>query len=104
MIVNPYKFQVILLDKRDSDNSNIEVKIKNKKFKSTSSVKLLGIHIDDELNFDHYINKLYISAGNQLHALTLLKSFLDLKERVGLVSSFIYSNFNYCSLVWMFSH
>ena len=31
IIVNPNKFQAILLDKRDSDNTNIEVKIVNEK-------------------------------------------------------------------------
>ena len=48
--------------------------------------------------------KLCKSAGNQLNALTRLKSFLGLKERAVLVNSFIYSNFDYCPLVWMFSH
>ena len=104
MIVNPDKFQVILLDKRGSENTNIELKIGTEKIKSTSSVKLLGVHIDDKLNFNHHINKLCKSAGNQLNALTRLKSFLGLKERVVLVNSFIYSNFDYCPLVWMFSH
>ena len=104
MIVNPDKFQVILLDKRGSDNTNIELKIENEKIKSTSSVKLLGVHIDDKLNFNHHINKLCKSAGNQLNTLTRLKSFLGLKERVVLVNCFIYSNFDYCSLAWMFSH
>ena len=56
MIVNPDKFQGILLDKRDSDNAHTEVNI-GKKNKSTSSVKLLGAHINDKLNFDHHINK-----------------------------------------------
>ena len=111
MIVNPDKFQVILLDKRGSDNTNIELKIGTEKIKSTSSVKLLGVHIDDKLNFNHHINKLCKSAGNQLNALTRLKSFLGLKERAVLVNSFIYSdycllpsNFDYCPFVWMFSH
>ena len=104
MTVNPDKFQVIILDKRGSDNTNIELKIGNEKIKSTSSVKLLGVHIDDKPNFNHHVNKLCKSAGNQLNALTRLKSFLGLKERVILVNSFIYSNFDYCSLVWMFSH
>ena len=87
MIVNPDKFQVILLDKRGSDNTNIEVKIGKEKTKSTSSVKLLCKY-----------------AGNQLNVLTRLKSFLGLKERVLLVNSFIYSNFDYYPLVWMFPH
>ena len=104
MIVNPDKFQVILLDKRGSDNTNIEVKIGNENIKSTSSAKFLGVHIDDKLDFNHHSNKLCKSAGNQLNALTRLKSFLGLKERAVLVNSFIYSNFDYCPLVWMFSH
>ena len=33
MFVNPDKFQTILLDKRDSDNTNIEVGIGNEKIK-----------------------------------------------------------------------
>ena len=99
MIVNPDKFQVILLDKRGSDNTNIELKIGTEKIKSTLSVKLLGVHIDDKLNFNNHINKLCKSAGNQLNALTRLKSFLGLKERAVLVKSFIYSNFDHCPLV-----
>ena len=58
MIVNPDKFQVIFLDKRRSDNTNIEVEIGNEKISSTSSVKLLGVHIDDKLNFNEHINKI----------------------------------------------
>ena len=61
----------------------MEVKIGNEKIKSSSSDKLLGIHIDNKLNFNHH---------NQWNALTRLKSFLGLKERVVLVNSFIYSN------------
>ena len=74
------------------------------KIKATLSVKLQGVHINDKLNFNHQINKLCISAGNQLNALTRLKSLLSRKEKVVLANSFIYLNFDYCPLVWMFSH
>ena len=67
-------------------------------------MKLLGVHIDDKLNFNEHINKICKSAGNQSNALILLKSFLGLKEKEVLINSFIYSNFNYCPLVWMLSH
>ena len=92
MIGNPDKFQAIFLDKHGSDNTNIEVKIGNEKIKSTSSVKLLGVHINDKLNFSHRIIRLGKSAGNQLNALPRLESFSGLKERDVLVNSFIYSN------------
>ena len=81
MIVNPGKFQVTLLDKRGSDNTNIEFKIENEKNKSTLSDKLLWVNIDDKLNFNHHINRLCKSAGNQLNSLTRIKSFIGLKER-----------------------
>ena len=57
-------------------------------------MKLLGVHIDDKLNFNEHINKICNSAGNPLNALIRIKSFLDLKQKDVLVNSFIYSNFN----------
>ena len=89
-MVNPDKLQIILLDKVRSDNTNIEAEIGNKKISSTSSVKLLGVHIDDKLNFNEHTNKICKSAGNQSNALILLKSFLGLKEKEVLVNSFVY--------------
>ena len=101
MIVNHNKFQVILLDICRSENSNIEVETGDKKISSTSSLKLLGFHTDDKLNFNKHINKTCKSAGNQLNALIRPKSFLGLKEKEVLVNSYIYSTFSYCLLVWM---
>ena len=90
--------------KRGSDNTNIELKIGNEKIKSTSSVKLLGVHIDNKLDFNHHINKLCKFAGKQLNALTRLKSFLGLKESVVLVNSFIYSKILTTALLYGGSH
>ena len=73
MIVNPDKFRLILQDKGRSDNINIVVEIRNEKIRSNSLVKLLGVHIDDKLNFSKHINKICKSTGNQLNALIRLK-------------------------------
>ena len=51
MIVNPDMFQVFF-------------KAGNEKIKSTSSVKLLEVHIDDKPSLSHHINKLGKSFGN----------------------------------------
>ena len=103
MIVNPDKYQVILLDKGRFDNTTTEVEIRKEKLRSTLSVKLLGVHIDDKPDFNKHVNKICKSAGNQLNALIRLKSFLGLKEKDVLVNSFTYSNFIYCLLLWMLS-
>ena len=68
-----------------------------------SSVKLLGMDIDDQLNFHLHISNICKSASKQLNALVRLKNFLGFEERKVLISSFILSNFNYCLLVWSIS-
>ena len=54
-----------------------------------SKVKMLGVHIDSELNINLHIDIVYRSASNQLNALVLLKRYLGLEERFVLVKSFV---------------
>ena len=79
------------------------MKIGDKIIKASSSVKLLGVHLDDQLNFNLHISNICRSAANQLNALTRLKRFLAFEEKKALINSYFYSDFNYCPLVWMFS-
>ena len=76
-----------------------------KEIKAVSKVKLLGIEIDEKLNFNHHINNICKSASNQLNALIRLKHPLGFEERKVPVNTFVkvFSNFNYCSLGWNFS-
>ena len=62
------------------------------------------IQIDAELNFNLHIANICRSAANQLNALIRLRMFLDFEEKKVLIKRYFYSNFNYCLLVWMFSH
>ena len=77
--------------------------IGNEKIESLSAVKLLGIEIDDKLNFNNHTNKICSSAASQLSTLTRLRRFLGIEERKGLIQSFVLSNVNYCPLMWMLS-
>ena len=103
MMVNPGKFQAIIIDKKKKCHTNETLKIGDKIIKASSSVKLLGVQIDDQLNFNLHISNICRSAANQPNALIRLKRFLDFEEKKTLTNSYFYSNFNYCSLVWMFS-
>ena len=103
MIVNPDKFQAIVLNKKRSDLTNANFLDDNQVIKSVSSVELLGIQIEDKLNFNLHTGKICKSAANQLTALIRLKQFLSYNAKEVLINSYIISNFNYCPLVWMFS-
>ena len=102
MIVNPEKFQTIIIDRKGQKNNPINLKIDGKTIKSENSVKLLGIEIDSKLNFEKHISDLCNRSAGQLNALSRLKTYLGFDERKVLVNSFIYANFNYCPLVWHF--
>ena len=103
MIANPKKFHAIFVTKQRSETSNIELNIGDKTIKSEPWVKLLGIKIDNKLNFDLHIFDLCKTASGQLNALIRLKSFLNFDAKYILTQSFIYANFNYCPLIWHFS-
>ena len=74
MIFNPEKFQAIILDKRKSNLTNIPLTIDNQTIKSVSSVELLGIPLDDKLNFNLHISNICKSFSNQPNALIILES------------------------------
>ena len=95
MNVNSGKFQAIILDKKKNNRTQEIIKIDKNAVKVNSWVKLLGVQIDAELNFNLHIANIYRSAANQLNAL---------KEKKVLINNYFYSNFNCCPLVWMFSH
>ena len=75
MIANPDKFKAIILDKQNSDFSNTKISVNNENLEIVPSVKLLGIQIDSQLNFNMHINNICKSAANQLNALIRLKLF-----------------------------
>ena len=104
MIVNPEKFQAIILDKQKHDYSNETFKFDNKTVENVSSLRLLGIQLDDKLNFSLHVSNICKSAANQLSALIRLNNFLCFEGKRVLINSYFMSNFNYCPLVWMFSN
>ena len=81
MVINPDKFQAIILDKKKSNLTNIPWTIDNQTVKSVPSVELLGIHLDDKLNFNLHISNICRSAANQLNALIRLKSYLNFNAK-----------------------
>ena len=104
MIVNPDKFQSILIDRKHQNDKVEDPKLHfdGKEIRPEDSVKLLGVEIDNKLNFDKHITNVCRKRATQLNALCRLKSLLGEKERKNLVNSFIYANFSYCPLVWHF--
>jgi hypothetical protein len=102
MQVNPSKFQGVLF-KANHINPTIDIRINDQSIPFVNDIKVLGITIDDKLNFNTHINTLCSKAGAQVSALQRLTGVLDLKSRMAIYKSFIAANFNYCPIVCFFT-
>ena len=102
MIVNPDKFQAIIIKKNSKMKDSYPLNINDQKINSENCVKLLGIEIENKLRFEHHNSKLCKKASNQLNAIGRIQKYMDFKEKAILLNSFVYSSFNYCPLVWHF--
>ena len=90
------KFQSMLISSHGCD-------VDDKCWKYSQAMKVLGVKIDDKLNFTEHISDVSTRAGRQLNILQRLKKVLDYKSRMAIYKSFIMSNFNYYPIVWMFT-
>ena len=60
-----------------------EMYIENKKifWPSEHSVKLLGIEIDNQLNFDNHVSTICKKAGSQLISIGRLRKYIGFPEK-----------------------
>ena len=77
-------------------------KIGNHTIECSQSVKLLGVQIDNKLNFNEHISKICKNVSKKLHALARISPFMSTKKLRILMKAFIESQFGYCPLIWMF--
>jgi hypothetical protein len=102
MIVNPDKFQSFILNRRPGDEQTYTLNFDNKTIQTSPEAILLGIEIDNNLNFNKHIHELTKRAAGQLNFLSRHQKFLNQNSKKVVIESFILANFNYCPLVWHF--
>ena len=101
MQANPEKFQGIAIGKKSHD-AITSLKLNDTPIVFEDEVKLLGVTIDFQLNFNTHISNICKKASRQLNCLKRLGKFLTRLGRLTVYHSFILSNFNYCPLTWHF--
>ena len=84
------------------NNQVNNIKIGNDIIISKTSVKLLGVTIDNKLNFNEHVDNICKKANNKLHVLAGIAKYLSPDKLRILMKTFIESQFNYCPLTWMF--
>ena len=104
MQANADKFQVMFMKPMRSKTKLPEIFcLENEKLEAKKKVALLGITIDDKLNFDEHISTICKKAARQLNVMFRFHKLLDYKHKLQIYTSFVLSNFNFCPIVWHFS-
>ncbi len=98
---NPEKFQLIFFG-RNCNSENEELIFKNNTINGKNTVKLLGVHIDQKLEFTVHVSEICRKAGYKLNVLQRISRNLNIQGSLILMHSFILSFFNFCSIAWHF--
>ena len=100
MKANPSKFQFIVFGK----NNNIGTLTVNDTTEIIPSqdVKLLGITLDPNLNYNKHVSLICKKSAWQLCALRRISKYLSSEAKMYIFKSYIASNFNYCKVAWHF--
>ena len=78
------------------------MKIGTEVIQNSSFVKLLGIIIDNKLNFNEHVTKMCKKASKKLHALSRIANYMTSDKLKLVMRAFIESEFVYFPLIWMF--
>ena len=100
MILNLGKYHYMCLGKNLDDNEVLN--FNNLTIKNSKEVEILGIKVDNNLNFNNHIKSISRKGGQKLSARLRISLDLNMKQTKIFYKSMIKSQFNYCPLVWMF--
>ena len=91
--MNIDKCHLFITNHQDEVSANIEGEI----IEGSKSVKLLGVYIDNKLDFNDHVSNLCKKATLKLHALSRVAHYMSTdKLRLTMKA------FGYCPLIWMF--
>ena len=81
MIVNPNKFQAIVLKRNNKIKDSYPLSINQEVINTENCVKLVGVEIDYKLSFKKLISALGKKASNQLNAISRIQKSMGFKEK-----------------------
>lgn len=102
MKANAEKFQLMFLNRHGGDETH-SLNLGDCVIESSNAITVLGLDIDNKLNFNGHIDDLCSKASKQVNSLKRMKHLLDKNCKCIIYNSFVSSNFNYSPLAWMFS-
>ena len=103
LTLNATKTEFMLIGSRQrlsTLSDTLELSIDNVPIEQVSSVKLLGIYVDENLTWHSHIDKLCKKIASAIGAIKRVKPFVPQSTLLSIYNSLVQPHFDYCSLVW----
>ena len=104
MVINTTKTKVMLITtkqrKSHLENNVFSLTYENDDLSSTSNEKILGVHVDDTLDWTFHIDNISKKIKTNLWLLSRIKAFLTLEHRVQFYKTYIQPHIDYCNVIW----
>ena len=78
----------------------MNLNIKDINTKSSPGIALLGVAIDDELNFTKHINNVCTKAARKERVLMRFRNLIPTEAKLRIFKAFILPHVTYCHIVW----
>ena len=101
---NASKTEILIIGNNKKGDPLMQIEVedggKMKHLKPKQAIKILGVHIDDQLNWNNHIQAVRKKATNSIRNLHRINQLIPLKHRVLLYNSLVAPHYNYADTVW----
>lgn len=98
------KTEVLILNTKNANLKDVTIKVKDEgnliKIKPKAYIKILGVMIDNQLNWSKQINNVKRNATNSIRNLHRINHLLPVKLKVNLYNALVTPHFDYADVVW----
>ena len=105
MILNIDKTKVMLIASRQKrpvlGDTVLNLQYNDIDIKMTTSDKVLGIYVDNNLTWNNHFNFLSKKLSTYMWLLSKIRTFLSINHRVLFYNAYINPHLDYCSLIWI---
>ena len=99
---NHDKFFSMAIRRNADNNTSMRIKVDNNDIESVNTLKLLGVKIDNQLNFKEHIKYACSRASQRVGVLTRLRNLIPTEAKLQLFKAAILPYLTYCHVVWHF--
>ena len=103
LLANKKKYQAMVIGPPKATDTKITVKVDEEEIVSAKQLKLLGVIIDEQMNFSEHIREISKKACQRLGVLNRFRNIMSITLKMTIYKTSILPYVTYCSTVWHFA-